>query len=95
MIFRWLLDGLKWILRMTVFPPARPPVYPKIDPCALCPSCGHRDGSICAITQQGQPPQVQHTCNVCHAVWYEKPILNVTASKPLIAAEPTKPEPKG
>lgn len=73
MIFVWLRKALFFILRL-VIPPPEEPTIPKIDVNAPCPSCGHRDGEISAVSVSGAAPQVQHKCKVCGARWFENPI---------------------
>lgn len=89
MIFVWLRRALFVILRLLV-PPPEEPVIPQIDVNAPCPSCGHRDGQIRAVSIAGGAPQVQHTCKVCNAQWFEKPILNTP--KYIKAEEPASKE---
>lgn len=50
-----------------------------IDPCAKCPACGARQGKIQwqADLQWSDQSKgcVVHTCQVCNAVWGERPIV--------------------
>lgn len=84
MIWTWLVAVLTFLAKLII--PA-PPVkqFPKIDPSAMCPSCGHCDGVIRAITDKSGP-RVQHTCKVCCAIWNELPVLRT--NQPKISALP-------
>lgn len=73
MIFVWLRRAIFELLRLLVPPPEEPTIR-QIDVNAPCPSCGHRDGEISAITVAGSKPQVQHKCKVCSARWFENPV---------------------
>jgi hypothetical protein len=83
MIWTWIKVVLIFLAKLVIEAPSVP-TYPKINPNAMCPSCGHEDGEIRAYDNKGQP-LVQHTCKVCLAKWYEKPVLN--AQSLLIKAE--------
>jgi hypothetical protein len=78
MILHWFWLAIRWTFKFLFVPPPIPVVEPKIDPNEMCPSCGHRDGEIRAIAQVSQPPLVRHTCKVCQAQWYVKPILDTS-----------------
>jgi formate dehydrogenase maturation protein FdhE len=90
-IWTWLKLALIFVGRLLIPGPAHP-VFPKIDPCAMCPSCGHTDGVIRAHDEQGKP-LVQHTCKVCLAKWYELPVLR-TKQPALINAKTTEAKPE-
>lgn len=89
MIFTWLKLAAYFLLRL-IIPPPPEPVIRQIDKNAPCPSCGHRDGTLRAVNENGTM-YVKHTCNVCLAVYKEKPVLDVSK---LIDATP-QPENKG
>lgn len=86
MIVMWIRAALLFLLRLVIPPPPDENAVRTIDPNAPCPSCGHRDGKIQAVDIKGKP-QVQHTCKVCDAKFYEDPVLT---GKPHIKAEPLK-----
>lgn len=84
MIWVWI-NSVVAFLRKLFVPPVPQPVFQKIDPNEICPSCGARDGKITAIeTTAG--PLVEHACNVCAAKFCVKPVLDISkyikASKP-------------
>lgn len=52
----------------------------EIDPNSKCPGCGHRNGKLkCEMVATKEKPNVtamiEHTCQVCHAVWHEPTVL--------------------
>lgn len=55
----------------------------EIDPNAKCPSCGARRGKIrwsaVLVWPDGTNGAVVHDCEICHAVWGEKPIVKASA----------------
>lgn len=74
MIILWLRAAAIWLLKLLIPPPPPPPPIPQIDPCAPCPSCGHRKGRITSVEIDGKM-LVQHDCDVCKARWHEKAVL--------------------
>ena len=85
MIWTWLVTALTFLAKLIIPAPPAPPDQ-KIDPMQKCPSCGHRDGVIRAIDNNGQP-LVQHQCKVCLAKWQELPVLR-TQKPAMIHAQP-------
>jgi hypothetical protein len=75
MIWLSLRDALLWLVFMLIPPPAKLRAIPSIDPNAVCPACGHRQGQIRAVLN-GAATVVQHQCTICQCRWYEKPILS-------------------
>jgi hypothetical protein len=75
MIWLYLKHALLWMVRMLVPPPANQRAIPSIDPNAVCPACGHRQGKIRAVLASDRTV-IQHECGVCLCKWYEKPILS-------------------
>ena len=91
MIFYWiqkLLARLRWLVI-----PVLPRDVAQIDPNAKCPGCGHSSGTIACVHQVvsmsvdptkpvekvGVAVFEQHTCGICGARWFERP---VTTAKP-------------
>jgi hypothetical protein len=85
MIWTWLaqfaLFALRALLPLSWLP--EEPREPQIDRNAKCVVCGARDGALLAmrpageVTPGGLPTSsvlCQHTCNICGARWYEKPV---------------------
>jgi hypothetical protein len=85
MIWIWINQFIATLL-WYVAPPTPLHRLPKIDPNAPCPSCGHTNGRLQAVTTQ-QGMFVQHTCSVCHAVWNEAPVVK---TKYVTTADKTK-----
>lgn len=75
MIFVWFKAAALWFLRLFIPPPAEPYI-PRIDPNAVCPSCGNCEGRLEAVKDTAGKPLVKHECRVCRAEWFEKPVLN-------------------
>ncbi len=55
---------------------------PTINPNSTCPGCGGNSGKLKLVTTSphGQAvtkpdPMIEHTCNICGATWYEKPVI--------------------
>lgn len=71
MIWIWI-NGVVAFLRLFFLPPSH--IIRKIEPSAVCPGCGHKNGSIQSITKDGRM-LVEHTCRVCRAQWWEAPVI--------------------
>ena len=85
MIWIWI-NNLIVFLRSIFVPPVLEPPLPVRDINAPCPCCGHRDGHIRAMVEQGQ--QVcQHICHVCGAVFNEQPVLRQLHGPALVRPE--------
>ena len=99
MLFYWLKLALRkivWLFRA----PTQQEIA-RVDLNLACPVCGGRSGSLRCVSRTDKPtpedgglnPELfsilcQHTCNICGAVWYEKPILkqvNVRTVLPSVA----------
>ena len=85
MIFYWLGKFLRWSLRMIRMP--KPLDVARIHPNTRCPVCGASRGSLRAVeipgTVEGDKHAVilcQHTCSICGARWFEKPVVSVNPS---------------
>jgi hypothetical protein len=75
MIWIWICDAVIWLLKLVIPPPPKP-FIPKINPNEICPSCGWEAGALSAVERDGKM-MVQHRCNICHARWWEDPVLKV------------------
>jgi hypothetical protein len=72
-----------WLWRMVgavgcfVVPAPKPEPDYRIDPNAKCPGCGAHDGKLlCIGGEKLGEVLIDHTCAVCQARWYEKPLLD-------------------
>lgn len=74
MIWLWINSAWVWLLKLVIPPPAKP-VTRKLDANAPCPACGNTSGTMRAVQLESKRSMVQHVCNICHAKWYEKPII--------------------
>ena len=89
MILYWLQKFFAFLRWLFVAPNPRDVAH--IDPDAKCPACGGKDGKLETVIvgpqssgEKNSPPakiQVRHTCNICGAIWGEKPILDVDSTK--------------
>ena len=60
-----------------VVPAPKPEPDYRIDPNAKCPGCGAHDGKLlCIGGEKLGEVLIDHTCAVCQARWYEKPLLD-------------------
>ena len=79
MLIYWLqlaLLKLRWLVKY----PTKLQIA-RMNPNMACPVCGARQGSIrCVQRQDASTKSIvlgQHTCAVCGARWYEKPVVAV------------------
>lgn len=82
MIFHWVKQLFRWLARLVI--PPTPMALARIELNARCPVCAHRGGRLRAVeldaSKTDKPLSVtlcQHTCLVCGARWFEKPIVKV------------------
>lgn len=83
MIWR-IVNAVVVAIRWFFLPPAV--LIRKIDPSAVCPGCGHRNGRIQSVIKNGVQV-VEHTCKTCNAQWWEKPVI--TDFEPIAASSTT------
>jgi hypothetical protein len=58
-----------------IFGAPPPPPIPQEDINEPCPCCGHTNGMIRGIQENGRF-MLQHVCKVCGAVWNKLPIID-------------------
>ncbi len=75
MIFYWL--RLAWLKLVWLVTPPKARDVVRMDQNAPCPACAARNGKLLCI-DDGKQILVQHSCEVCKALWYELPVTKVS-----------------
>ena len=88
MLFYWIVTALRKIAWL--FRPVSARDVARIDANDPCPTCGHRQGRLRAVTLSITAPGAtkipmpkvfcQHTSAVCGGRWYEDPVVAVSAN---------------
>ncbi len=79
-------------LLIKIFGPPPPPPIPQEDVNEPCPCCGHTNGIIRGMQENGRL-MLQHVCKVCGAVWNKLPMIDrlgvARSGSPIIKTELT------
>jgi hypothetical protein len=104
MILYWLIVVIKKIVWFFRIP--KPEDLARVDENARCPNCGWRKGKLRCVLKAKPGPRsrdvlpegvilCQHTCDICGASWFDKPIAkNVTPATVLPSVARTELEVK-